>query len=87
MLLPQFTLRTALKLLTACAVLFLFVGIAYRGEAWAWGVSIGMLSLAVVALVQAAFYGIVWCFSRLMPARATRSNSADRSPANAEAAQ
>ena len=69
MLLPRFTLRTVLAITTACAVLFLFAGIAYRGETWAWGTTIGILSLGVTAIVQAMFFGIVWCFAQLSPRR------------------
>jgi len=75
MLLPQFTLRSVLAATAVCAVLFLFVGIAYRGETWAWGATIGILSLGVVAIVQALFFCIVWCFAQLFtrPTPDTRS--------------
>jgi hypothetical protein len=65
MLLPRFTLRAVLATTAVCAVLFLFVGIAYRGETWAWGATIGILSLGVAVVVQAIFFGVVWCFAQL----------------------
>jgi hypothetical protein len=85
MLLPRFTLRTVLVATAACAVLFLFIGIAYRGENWAWGVAIGILSFAVVAIVQALFFGIVWCFAQIFTSRAPAPDSAIRRAHNPEA--
>jgi hypothetical protein len=68
MLLPRFTIRTLLAILTVCAVAFVMVGTAYRGQYWAWGVTIGLISLIVAALSHAAWFGIVWLFARLLPA-------------------
>jgi hypothetical protein len=68
MLLPRYTIRTILAVTTLCAVVFLLVGTAYRGQTWAWGATIGVLSLAVTALVHAVHsvcFGIVWCFAQL----------------------
>jgi hypothetical protein len=76
MFLPRFTLRTVLAATAACAVLFLFAGIAYRGETWAWGVVAGILSFTVVAMVQALFFGIVWCFAQIFTSRSPASSSA-----------
>lgn len=69
MLIPRFTLRTVLVITTVCAGLFLLLGMAARGEKWAWGAAIGVLSLGVTAVVHAACFGIVWCFSRLSDRR------------------
>lgn len=69
MLIPRFTLRTILVITTVCAGLFLLLGMAARGEMWAWGAAIGVLSLGVAAVVHAACFGIVWCFSRLSDKR------------------
>ena len=69
MLLPRFNLRAILAVTTASAVFFLLVGTGYRGQAWAWGATIGILSLGVTALVHAACFGIVWCFARISTAR------------------
>ncbi len=73
MLLPRFTLRTILAITTAAAVFFLLVGTGFRGQAWAWGAAIGILSLGVAALVHAACFGIVWCFARLSAAGSSDS--------------
>lgn len=64
MLLPRFTIRTLLVLLTLGAVASVIVGTAFRGQFWAWGVSIGLLSLAVTALVHAAWFSAIWALTR-----------------------
>jgi hypothetical protein len=69
MLVPRFTIRALLVLLTVCAVAFVIVGMAFRGQNWAWGVSIGLLSLLVTALVHAAWFGIIWIFAQMPSAR------------------
>jgi hypothetical protein len=65
MLLPRFTIRTLLVLLTVCAAVFVMVGTAYRGQSWAWGVTIGIFSLLVTAAVHAAWFSLVKLVSRL----------------------
>jgi hypothetical protein len=49
-------------------VAFVMVGTAYRGQYWAWGVTIALISLIVTAIAHAAWFGIVWLFIRLLPA-------------------
>jgi hypothetical protein len=63
-------MRTILAVMTGCAVLFVVMGMTARGEMWAWGIVIGVLSLGLTALVHAAWFGIVWYFSRLDARRA-----------------
>jgi hypothetical protein len=85
MLLPRFTLRAILAVTTVAAVFFLLVGTGYRGQQWAWGVAIGVLSLVVVAFVHAAYFGIVWCFARVAARRPSGPNHAAGAPAPLEA--
>jgi hypothetical protein len=59
MLLPRFTIRALLVMLTICAFVFVIVGMAFRGQHWAWGLTIGMLSLALTAFVHAAWFSAV----------------------------
>jgi hypothetical protein len=58
-------MRTILVVMTLCAVLFVVMGIGARGRMGAWGIVIGVVSLGVTALVHAAWFGVVWYFSRL----------------------
>jgi hypothetical protein len=69
-LLPRFSIRALLGILTIAAVAFLIVGMAYRGQYWAWGVTIGLASLVLTALVHAAWYGIARQFARIPSAAA-----------------
>jgi len=70
MIMPRFTIRTALVGLTFCALAFVVVGMAVRGETWAWGITIGLVSLVITLLVHAAWFGLVWTFARLPAAPA-----------------
>lgn len=69
MLLPRFTLRTILVAITASALFFVLIGAGYRGQMWAWGAAIGVASLAVTLVVQAALFGFVWSCARLSKTR------------------
>lgn len=64
-LMPRFNLRTLLAILTASAVVFVMVGTAFRGQYWAWGVTIAIISCIITALSHAAWFGIVWFFARM----------------------
>jgi hypothetical protein len=70
LLFPRFSIRTLLGVSTLCAVAFLIAGMAYRGHVWAWGITLGLASLIVTALVHAAWFGVVWLFAQLPSARA-----------------
>jgi Na+/melibiose symporter-like transporter len=59
MLLPRFTIRALLVMLTICAFVFVIAGMAVRGQHWAWGITIGILSLAFTMLVHAAWFSVV----------------------------
>lgn len=65
MFVPQFTIRTTFAAVTLYALLFLIVGFAVRGDSFAWGFTIGLVSLIVTALVHAAWFGVVWLFAQL----------------------
>ena len=59
MLVPRFTIRALLMMLTVCAFVFVIAGMAVRGQHWAWGITIGILSLAFTMLVHAAWFTVV----------------------------
>jgi hypothetical protein len=65
MLLPRFTIRALLVMLTICAFVFVIAGMAVRGQHWAWGITIGIVSLAVTLLVHAAWFSVVWMLARM----------------------
>ena len=46
-------------------VLFVIAGMAVRGQHWAWGITIGILSLAFMLLVHAAWFGAVWMLAQM----------------------
>jgi hypothetical protein len=79
MLVPRFTIRTILAVTTGLALVFVMLGTALRGHNWGWGVAIGVLSLAVTALVHAGCFGLVWMYAQMSspppPARDTRAES------------
>jgi hypothetical protein len=72
-LLPRFSIRALLGMITLCAVAFLIAGMAYRGQNWAWGVTIGLASLVVTAIVHASWFGVAWLFAQL-PSGRTEEN-------------
>jgi hypothetical protein len=74
-MLPRFTLRAILAVTTALAIFFVIVGAGTRGQDWAWGATIGIASVAVSMLIQAALFAMVWCFARLSTTRAISSEA------------
>jgi Na+/melibiose symporter-like transporter len=65
MLLPRFTIRALLVMLTICAFVFVIAGMAVRGQHWAWGITIGILSLAFTMLVHAAWFSVVRALAQM----------------------
>jgi hypothetical protein len=66
MLLPRFSIRTALGVVTAAAIVSLFAGQALGGRAWAFGVTIAVVSVPLALLVHAAFFALASGFGRLL---------------------
>ena len=64
MLLPRFTIRTGLKVLTVTAVVSLALRGAWAGEPWAVGATVAMLSLALLFAVHAAAFAAAIFLSR-----------------------
>jgi hypothetical protein len=64
MSLARFNLRFLIGLLTVGAVLAAMGGPAYGGRAWAVGMAIAVLSVAVMLLVHAAFIAMFGVFGR-----------------------
>ena len=62
-LIPQFSLRLILGIVSVLAVAASVVSLAGRGWAWAAGISIGLLAIAVAFVVYAVLFGVAWLFS------------------------
>jgi hypothetical protein len=77
-LVPRFTIRTLLAMITLAAIVFVMIGTATRGQYWAWGVTIGLVSVIVTALAHAAWFGIVWMFMRISHGQSEPFESAVR---------
>ncbi len=65
MLVPRFTIRVLLVILTIAAFVCVIAGMAVRGQHWAWGITIAVLSLGFMLLVQAAWFGVVWMLAQM----------------------
>ncbi|MCA9232961.1 MAG: hypothetical protein KDA57_20110 [Planctomycetales bacterium] len=69
MLIPRFSLRTTLLLLTVCAVFFLVMGRAYQGDYWAVVITVAVLSILATLAVHAMFYLLVLALGKLVGAK------------------
>lgn len=58
MLLPRYSLRTTLALITGASFFFVVVGLAVRGHAWAVAVSVAVASGALALAAYAISYGV-----------------------------
>lgn len=65
-LLPRFSIRALLWLVTCSALVFVVFGMAARGEAWAVAVSIGIASLVLMAIMHALWFFLVRFFGRIV---------------------
>jgi uncharacterized membrane protein len=64
MLIPRYSLRTMLGLMTAFGLLFLVISMAVRGHEWALAVVLAIASLAIVFLAFAGQFLVVWLFAQ-----------------------
>ena len=73
MLIPRFSLRWLLLLMTAFAVFFLVMRWAGQGSHWAVGTVTAVIALALAMLIYGVFFGLAFLLSgiqrRLRPAR------------------
>ena len=65
MIIPRFSLRWLLALITVCGALSLVLSYAFQGQAWAIGFMVGLGSLAVIAALHAMAFSIAWLLSQL----------------------
>jgi hypothetical protein len=66
MLLPRFSIRTALAIVTGVAVVSLFAGQALGGRAWALALTVAVASVPAAMLVHAGFYALASAFAGLL---------------------
>ena len=66
MLLPRFSIRTLLAILTGVAVLSLFAGQALGGRAWAFGLTVAVASVPIALVVHAGFFALASAFANLI---------------------
>ena len=60
MIIPQFTIRRLLAIITACSVVFLVLARAVSGDTWAIGVSASVGTLVLIMFVNAGLFATVW---------------------------
>src|SRR4029453_17477166 len=65
MIIPRYSLRWLLALITICGGLSLVLSYAFRGHAWAVGFMAGLGSLAVIAILHAVAFSVAWLLSQL----------------------
>jgi hypothetical protein len=68
MLIPRFTVRWLLLLVTACGVFSAVVACAVRGQLWALAVSLGVASLTTAFIWYGAFFGFAYVLALLFGA-------------------
>lgn len=80
MLIPQFSIRLLLVVMTACAGVFSIVALGVQGHMWAVGISVALGALALVMLVYALMFGLVWTLSGLATRLRPDAKDDGRSP-------
>ncbi len=67
MLIPQYTIRWLLGLMTVCAGLFSILALGVRGVVWAAAVSFALGSLAILMLLYALLFALTWGVAMAVP--------------------
>jgi hypothetical protein len=75
MLIPRFSLRWLLGLITLSAGVSVVLAQAVRGQSWAIGVSAALLCLIVLALLQAGTFLVAWLVALAEAAAVRRTAS------------
>jgi hypothetical protein len=65
MIIPRFTIRWLLALLTVCGGLSLLLAYAVRQQPWAIGAIVGISALALVVALHAAAFSCAWLQTQL----------------------
>jgi len=67
MYLPQFTTRNLFLMVAGAGFLFLFLNRAVDGQAWAIGVSLGLISILLLFACCALLFFFVWLLRLMVP--------------------
>lgn len=67
MLLPRFTIRTGLMVLTAGAMLAWACRSAFYGVPWGIGVTVAAVGVVLLFLIHAVLFGLAMLFANLLP--------------------
>jgi hypothetical protein len=65
MIIPRFSLRWLLALITVCGGLSLILAYAVQGQFWAIGIMVGLAALALVVSLHAAAFSMAWLMTQL----------------------
>ena len=64
MIIPRYSLRWLLALITVCGGVSMFLAYAVRGEPWAIGACVGLAALGVVVALHAAAFSVAWLLTQ-----------------------
>jgi hypothetical protein len=64
MIIPRYSLRWLLALITVCGGLSMVLAYAVQGQPWAIGASVGFAALALVVSLHAAAFSIAWLMTQ-----------------------
>lgn len=79
-LIPQYSVRRLLWIMTVAALAFSIVALALRGNPWAIGVAVGLLALVVLAGVYAGVFAVFWAAAEMLAAIQRQAPPGGRSP-------
>lgn len=79
-LIPQYSLRWLLLIMTAAAVAFSVVALALRGHPWAIGAAVGLLALVVLGLIYGVTFALFWLVAELLAVFQQQRPPSGRSP-------
>lgn len=67
----QYSLRTVLAVTAVCGFVSLIAAAAVRGTPWARAIMLALAALALIMIVHAWMFFVMWLFSLLWPGRRT----------------
>ena len=65
MIIPRFSLRWLLALITVSGGVSLVLSYAFQSHAWAIGVMVGLASIVVVVALHAVAFSVAWLLTQL----------------------